>query len=798
MIAHYIKVAVRHILKYKTQNLISIAGLSVGILCFSICLYCSRYVYDTDKCFDNYERIADLNMLSPQGDEWSGISAPAIEALRQRPLEEAEAYTFMTYLRERKHNVEISEGKELPYNLMTIEVDSSFHRVFTPKVLQGSWEVASQTPNAVILMRSTAEKMFPKGVSPIGKRMVLLHRLSTAPSTTPRTGGIAYTIQAVIEDIPANTSLTFLNKIEMLTLNDNQGLLQSPRRHQMTGGHGYALLRPGYTAKDLSTHLRTNNVTYNLYNEDQHIVANPLGKSFWEQSVAPYFTAIASVLGILVLLTGLLNFFQFLIGTYLNRRREYGIRKVAGCNTLQLFIQLSVQAALISLFAFLITFCLIELLSPLLHFKMFNLVLDFDRSTLMLHAAEYMAGIFVLGMLLSLLTAWRVRKVTVMVGMNANTTRGGKHRTRNVLLGVQFFICFLFVALTAALYLQAEKTSSTLFNTLTRQEKHEILSFDMDYQFMKNEEKLALIDRIASHSAVIDKMPADISFLRGVSGNAMQTEKGNDKSYIEVNILNVGRNFFDFFNIPTRAGRLFETTEDMVADQALVDFMKKDLMGMTLYDHAGGHTVCGISEEMILDTNNARNGFVFLLNEFQYYVGHCYIKCAPGKAAEVKAHVEKTLREALPESVEIKVNTLMDDIVAEQALENSLKGIILFFSIVSLIITLLGVYSAITLDTERRQKEVAIRKVNGAGMKQIVMLFARLYITLLLVTALIALPLGYAVTVGMKQIYTVFFDNGPLFWCGIFLFVAAVTTLTVLFRILKIARINPAEVIKNE
>ncbi len=68
-------------------------------------------------------------------------------------------------------------------------------------------------------------------------------------------------------------------------------------------------------------------------------------------------------------------------------------------------------------------------------------------------------------------------------------------------------------------------------------------------------------------------------------------------------------------------------------------------------------------------------------------------------------------------------------------MEYMLKDTILFFAIVSIIITLLGVYSSITLDTERRQKEVAIRKVNGAGMSHIIWLFARLYITLLMVTA---------------------------------------------------------------
>lgn len=60
MLRHYIKMAMRHLLKNKIQNLISIVGLSVGILCFSICLYCSRFISEVDSCFSNKELIADI------------------------------------------------------------------------------------------------------------------------------------------------------------------------------------------------------------------------------------------------------------------------------------------------------------------------------------------------------------------------------------------------------------------------------------------------------------------------------------------------------------------------------------------------------------------------------------------------------------------------------------------------------------------------------------------------------------------------------------------------------------------
>ena len=186
------------------------------------------------------------------------------------------------------------------------------------------------------------------------------------------------------------------------------------------------------------------------------------------------------------------------------------------------------------------------------------------------------------------------------------------------------------------------------------------------------------------------------------------------------------------------------------------------------------------------------------MNENQRGEFYYYIKCYPGKTKEVRAWIEQKLREALPSSVEPKISTLLKDIEEYQSLENNLKGIILFFSIVCMVITLLGVYSAITLDTERRQKEVAIRKVNGAGLKEIILLFARLYLWMLGISFAIAAPIIYLILQLWKQMYLVFFNDGILYWSGILLGVTAITALTVIFRILKIARINPATIIKSE
>ena len=232
--------------------------------------------------------------------------------------------------------------------------------------------------------------------------------------------------------------------------------------------------------------------------------------------------------------------------------------------------------------------------------------------------------------------------------------------------------------------------------------------------------------------------------------------------------------------------------------------MGGDVIGKAMYDYKKNtFTITGIidniSNYVYTDGfGKADYGQVYFLIDEAESGRYAFVKCYPGKTEEVRAWIEQKLREALPSSVEPKISTLLKDIEYYQSLENNLKGIILFFSIVCLVITLLGVYSAITLDTERRQKEVAIRKVNGAGLKEIIILFARLYLWMLSISFVMAAPIIYLILQLWKQMYLVFFNDGILYWGGILLGVTAITALTVIFRILKIARINPATIIKSE
>ena len=808
MILHNLIIAVRNILKHKTQNLISILGLSVALLCFSICLYCTRYIYSTNQCFENLDRLVQMSTANKENGEERGYTFCDFNVeLEKLSLPEVETYIYTNYAESRPYNIEVSADKLLPYTLVFMETQPSYYQAFKPQVLFGSWEQAAHAPNSVVLAESTAKQIFGEATKAIGKQMYLTRKLGTSPDTTPRTGGIAYTIQAVVEDLPENTSLRFLGKIDAWVMNDSEGLLNSRYKRSMMSGSTYALLKEGTSREDFIRKVNAMKQEYNLMGDDEYLKAHPFDELFWKDSSAPYFAVTTLVAGILILLVGMLNFFHFLVGSYITRIREYSLRQVNGAKGYQLWNMLMVQATLSLLLSGLFTMMMMELLTPFLSFDLRFIAMDIDRPTLMQQAGTYLLGLWVCCMLAAAFVVWRVRRITILKGLFGGGGVYGRHRVRNVLLGVQMFICWIFFSCTVALYLQSHKAGNAILNTLTIEEKENIFSIPMrEYTFLSNDERKSLVEAFSNIPGTLDVLPGEEPFTGGTTTTSIwpSPERKRD-THIQVSILNVAPNFFEFMNMPIQAGVAHRTANEMVVSDVFEKNQGKEVMGQTYYYwNQKGYTVTGISVPLQNNIMQMRtrpgydpNNYIYMPFETENLY-HCYVKCVPAQKKEVGKAIEKILRDRLPENVEVKVQTMWDDIRQYQSMVFELRTLVGFLALVTLTIVLLGVYAAITLDTENRQKEVAIRKINGAGMKDIVLLFARLYATLLVVTFVLAIPVISVLAKEFSQMYTVFIDMGIGFYACVFLCITLIVALTVGFRIYRITQINPAMIIKKE
>ena len=130
--------------------------------------------------------------------------------------------------------------------------------------------------------------------------------------------------------------------------------------------------------------------------------------------------------------------------------------------------------------------------------------------------------------------------------------------------------------------------------------------------------------------------------------------------------------------------------------------------------------------------------------------------------------------------------------------ENSLSMLLSIVAFICIAIAVFGIFSLVTLSCEQRRKEIAIRKVNGASIGTILNLFFKEYLLLLIIASCIAFPLGYVI---MKHWLESYVKQTPIsLWIygGIFIVMLLIIFLSIIWRVWKAARQNPAEVIKSE
>ncbi len=805
MFLHYLTLALRNLAKYKVQNLICILGLAVGVLCFTICLYCTRYVLSVDECFSNKERIAHVRMVSKDDrTSFAGTCTAMVDELRSMNIPQLRSIVPIAYPREMTFNCSVSENLVLPYTLQSIETDGEFLDVFTPEIIAGTWESAVNMQNSIVISESAATRIFGSSPDALGKNLVLTHRIWSSPKSTPKNGGISYTVAAVMRDFPGNNSLIFMNSLDALRLNDSEGVINYVKRNpsakeNTTGTNTYVLLNEGFSGKDFREWLIKNDYSYKTLGMDAIVDATPLGvqESFY------LIAFITGAIGILILSISLLNFFNFLVSVFYNKTREFSLRKVYGGEFWHLFRQLYVQAAIVVLVSCLLMLSIIEIIGGSLSLTIDIIELNFlvSKRILVAHALQYTAMLLGVCALICLVVTIRLYKISVYTGIRKKVV-SNKVVGRNIMLWWQIFICWIFLGLVGGLYMQSRKSSGIMFSELPKDTKSSIVSVNLNYSFVNEEWKRVMIDKFSKHSSVQEMLLTDGSLCEGFSGNSRIFWEGDENDYekwFDVLLLTVPDNFFSFMNIDIEQGDMFETSDQVIVDRRFQQNCGEEVVGKVFSMSNSPYTVKGLCETYtysLYDSDGA--GFVFVPRKEKDYIGHCYLKCTPGDAGKVRKYVDDILGKELPATIDYRSTTLMEDIYAVQVIEYSLRKVFVFFALVCILITLLGVYSSISMDTAKRVKEVAIMKVNGAQGRHIAWKFTRLYAILLVSSAMVAFPLLYVIFHFWRMMYVQFFNCGPVFWISLFMVLAVLVGITIFWKVSAIVKINPARIIQQE
>ena len=230
----------------------------------------------------------------------------------------------------------------------------------------------------------------------------------------------------------------------------------------------------------------------------------------------------------------------------------------------------------------------------------------------------------------------------------------------------------------------------------------------------------------------------------------------------------------------------------------------EEAIGKRIYyneENTQSMTIVGVVKDCAYraPTNDVPNAIFVNTNKLEYMWPRCFVlfKYKPGTWEECRRRIEEMQLAELPDrklfldSEEERYNKYLKS-------EDALSGLLSFSSLVCILIAVFGIYSLVTLTCELRRKEIAVRKVNGATIGNILSIFFREYTLLLIISSLIAFPVGYIIMRQWIETYNRQVNIGVWPFILIFMGIMIVITLSIGWRVWQAARQNPAEVIKSE
>jgi hypothetical protein len=273
-------------------------------------------------------------------------------------------------------------------------------------------------------------------------------------------------------------------------------------------------------------------------------------------------------------------------------------------------------------------------------------------------------------------------------------------------------------------------------------------------------------------------------------------QKGNTR--YEISIMIGHPDYFDLFRVPME-GKKVEAEPGsnwIYVSQKFHERLLADSVMGTVNLNNTDYQIAGIYPELYKEKGDKRtigSAFIVSPNEAKYY-----IRIHP--EADVRHAMDKITSicwKYVPETLPLEIRLLTDKKGTSESIQNSIFYGMMILAFISILVVVLSVYSAISMDTVSRQKEVAIRKINGATPKIIAWMFGRTYIITYLIVFLTLYPISRSLLIIMmgSEFEVVYRLDWPVL---LFFGMALIIFLVTAFKIWQIMHINPATIIKKE
>ena len=768
---HNIRIAWRNLMKYKVQNTIAVLCLAVGMVCFSATFFF------TQRAWQGWMRGSDTSSrvrieLFKQGDSIVFVTPDILKRINDKHLPSIQAISINSIWLGMISNFTDLEGK-------TYAVDTEWSLI-SPEYLNYMGYRSSITgkripvlkPGDIVMTQGMLERTFGKGVNPVG--FITDERFD-------RSDGSGRPVIDVVDTGDLMLTEDFLyvvtDQLKEFLPED-----EDPNAHDFYISNFYVILQKGKTAGDLEKELKPVFPEYKVKvgtgQDHRMLVREVLAIMFFGSSV---------------LLIGLFGFLKMQIQLFRLRQREMGLRQCMGAQRSQLFGLMMWEVGIVFFFVTLLTWFLTSLLVDFSLPIITKLASNFSVNMARTYTIEFWICLATFLATVAI-AALSVRKV---IQAPLNEVVGKSHRIstrgRSLLVILMMVVCHGLLFVDSGVFVFSNAISAIRTPANADDFRRSIVTEGSKWK----PEFLDTLQHLKHIEGTTHVVSARFNAVGGGDDDIFLTDE-NLFRLLDIKLVpsHIAEEMDSRDMIHVRDYRNVKPGEeakvigyiDVGQLKALASVHYRPLC-IYLCDASYFLDKRDIAERIWEDFERAARGFA---------VRHSIIlKAKQGERKEAMKELSELYREQGRYTLShAPIDNLFNVCFSLlRSIELSVQ-ILIALTVVAVLCIVLTLYSSVSLDTRRRQKEVAIRKAHGADTRQILWLFAKPYIWQLVVSSLISLLLVNVFAYIVEEIS--FKRDVILPYLIAILVVALVTLLTVGYKIYKVSQLNPATIIKKE
>ncbi len=766
-----IKTYLRHLAKNKLYTAVTVLGFALS-LTFVILLsvYISKEVA-IDDFHENGKRIYRLE------NETVDFSPPIATDLKG---DYAEIEDFTRTL-EGDGRIMVAEGQQFKFNYLG--VDAGFFDIFSYTLLKGKSEEVLQTVNSIVLSKSMALKLFGN-MDVVGKTV----RINTVHELI---------VSGVMEDFPENTHLIYQDALVNLGAFKNLWGFES-----ILEEYGFASVSIYFLARentDLPSKapqiLEKFKKDYWLYQEGwaSTLEFTPLKELYFSSKVgtgtksnSKILIAVLSIIVFLILILAVGNYVNLTIAQATFRGKEVAIKKLLGSSKRKLFIQFIRESVALALIAVLIALVLAKLTEPIFN-NLLGTQLNLNEKVSVINIMVLVATIAVVGFISGILPAANITAFKPIEVVKGTFRTKSKSNYGKIFTTFQYTVT---IALLACSWIILKQT-------------HFLRNKDLGFQKdnVVHLEYAAAVDQKDAIKDALLKVPGvqdvSLTWQSPLSGGSNQTFDYNGRS-VSFQEFAVDSSFFNVFDIKIMPTDAAYSANGVYLNEAGIKELELDENAVSFTMGEEKKPILGVVKNFNFKQLRDRIGPLMLKQQQKdSYAENIFLKINGKSIGQTIDNIKTTYKKLIGD-VEFELSFVDETINQWYERDERTGKIIGYFTLLSFIISVMGILAMSTFYMQQRKKEIGIRKVNGATITQILALLNKDFVKWVGLAFVIAVPVTwYAMNRWLENFaYRTTMDWWIFALAG--LTALGIALLTVSWQSFRSAIANPVDALREE